>query len=515
MAAPLRLADLLAGLSMVSDLGFALPPGEAIRRCLLATSLARGLGLEPSRVSDVFYTALLEHIGCTGYAHETSVAYGDELAFNAAIARSDTSHLAGALAFAAQVTAGRPPGRRVRGLLFTILRGDRFGRGFATATCEVGRETARRLGLGDDVQRGLEHVVETWDGSQGARGVRGEAIDIAARVTVVASTASLVADLGADAVREVLQRQAGRQLDPAITTACSDQIDGILAELEARDPLDAVLDAEPTPHRTISPPQLIEVAAAIGHVADLKSTFTVGHSSGVASLAVAAGERLGWEAAALARLEVAALLHDVGRVGISNAVWERAGPLTKGDWEQVRLHAYHSERILARSEGLRALAPLVGMHHERLDGSGYHRGARGGEVPREARVLAAADALDAMTHERPHRPARSPSEAARELGAEVRAGRLDAEATDAVVTAATLVPGEGRRTRIERAAGLSEREVEVLRLMSRGLSNRDIAERLVVSTRTAEHHVQHIYTKIGVSSRAAAALFAMEHALLD
>jgi DNA-binding NarL/FixJ family response regulator len=159
------------------------------------------------------------------------------------------------------------------------------------------------------------------------------------------------------------------------------------------------------------------------------------------------------------------------------------------------------------------MATIAGMHHERLDGSGYHRGAAAREIGPEARILAAADAFEAMTHDRPHRGARSPEDAARRLADEASAGRLDASAVRAVAEAAGV--DSPRRGRTERPGGLTEREVEVLRLVAGGLSNREIADRLVLSRRTAEHHVQHIYDKIGVSSRAAAALFAMEHALLD
>jgi HD-GYP domain-containing protein (c-di-GMP phosphodiesterase class II)/DNA-binding CsgD family transcriptional regulator len=511
----LRLADLLASLSMVSDLGFALPPEAAMRRCVIATALAQQLDLPPAQVQDIFYTALLQHIGCTGFAHESWLAYGDEMVVNAELARSDPVDLADAIAFARSVTAGRPLPEQLGRVVFTLARGGSWGRGFATATCEVGRETARQLGLGDGVSRGLEDAVERWDGRSGARGLRGEDISLAARVTAVAYTASVASELPAtDAVRSTMREQSGRVLDPDIVSVFLAHEDEILGEARGRDPVDAVLEAEPAPVRTIPGPELAAVAAAIGHVADLKSTFTLGHSSGVAALAVASARRMGLDGEAVGSLEVAGLLHDVGRVGISNAIWQRPGPLTQSEWEQVRLHAYHSERILTRSGSLREVAPLVGMHHERMDGSGYHRGVRGSSLPFGARLLAAADALDAMTHDRPHRRALTPEEAVRALSDDVHVGRLDAEAVGAVVDAAELVSAV-RPPRVQRAAGLSEREVEVLRLMARGLSNRQIAERLVVSTRTAEHHVQHVYAKIGVSSRAAAALFAMENALLD
>jgi HD-GYP domain-containing protein (c-di-GMP phosphodiesterase class II) len=357
-------------------------------------------------------------------------------------------------------------------------------------------------------------VVEAWDGKEGVRGLRGEEIALPARITAVASTAALFDTIGGDtAVTHVLRRRAGGLLDPTLVAGFLEHQRDLMAEARNRDPRDAVLAAEPEPVRTVAPDRLVAVAAAIGDVADLKSAHTLGHSAGVAALAIAAADRMALDRLARGRLEVAALLHDIGRVGISNAIWEKPGPLTHAEWEQVRLHAYHGERILDRSEALRPMATIAGTHHERLDGSGYHRGARAREIGPEARILAAADAFDALTHDRPHRRRRSAEEATTQLAAEADAGRLDHDAVRAVIAAAGVEPPP--RARAERPAGLSEREIEVLRLLARGLSNGEIADRLVVSRRTAEHHVQHIYDKVGVSSRAAAALFAMEHALLD
>ena len=193
-------------------------------------------------------------------------------------------------------------------------------------------------------------------------------------------------------------------------------------------------------------------------------------------------------------------------------IWEKRGPLTAAEWEQARMHSYHSERMLARSDALAPLARVAGMHHERLDGSGYYRGCQARELSPAVRILAAADAFHAMTQDRPHRPALGTEEAAAELQREVRAGRLDGDAAAAVLE----VAGAGRPRRRDnlRPAGLSEREVEVARLVAAGCSNPEIAERLVISRRTAEHHVQHIYAKVGVSSRAGLALFAHEHDLI-
>jgi HD-GYP domain-containing protein (c-di-GMP phosphodiesterase class II) len=206
------------------------------------------------------------------------------------------------------------------------------------------------------------------------------------------------------------------------------------------------------------------------------------------------------------------MLHDVGRTGVSSGIWGKPGPLSDSEWERVRLHSYYSERVLARSSALAQLGALAASHHERLDGSGYHRGASASPLTPAARILAAADAYHAMTEPRPHRPALTPEAAAEALRSEVRAGRLDGEAANAVLAAA------GHRIRTTRralVAGLSEREVEVLRLLARGHSKKDIAGLLFISEKTVGHHTQHIYSKIGVSTRAGATLFALQHDLLS
>jgi len=195
---------------------------------------------------------------------------------------------------------------------------------------------------------------------------------------------------------------------------------------------------------------------------------------------------------------------------VSSAIWDKPGPLTRGEWEKVRLHAYHCDRLLARPGLLGSIGRIASMHHERLDGSGYFRQAPAGQQPPAARVLAAADTYHAMTEPRPHRPAMTSEQAAAELRAEVKAGRLDPEAVGGVLDAAGMPVGRRR----EQVAGLTAREIEVLRLLARGASIRGIAGTLQISPKTADAHIQHIYAKAVVSSRAAATLFAMQHDLV-
>jgi putative nucleotidyltransferase with HDIG domain len=502
----LRLADLLAALSVTTDLAMGQPPEKAIRACVVATEIARQLDLSGQEVSDVYYTTLLKHLGCTATPHEELLFGPDEIATRPVAERTDIAHPAEVLSLLRATGSGTGPAR-----LRYVARAMTSRKAQAEmlrAICEVATRLAERLRLGARVEEALYQNLERWDGKGEPRRLRGEDIVLPARIAEPATQAAIFHGIGgADAVTAMLERRSGGWFDPTVVEAARDAAPETLARLDEGDPWDEVLRIEPEPVRRVHEDRLDEVAAAFGDMVDLKSVHTPGHSAGVAGLASAAAERLGLDPAAVRR---AALLHDLGRAAVPIGTWEKPGPLTTSDWERVRTHAYQTERILARSEALSELAPLAGMHHERQDGSGYHRGARGGQTPAEARLIAAADVYQALTQPRPHRPARTAGEAAEVVATEAAAGRLDPECVNAVVEAAGHRPA--RRTRWP--AGLSEREVEVLRLLARGLANKAIARRLSISPRTAEHHVQHIYAKIGASTRASATLFGMEHGLL-
>jgi HD-GYP domain-containing protein (c-di-GMP phosphodiesterase class II) len=271
---------------------------------------------------------------------------------------------------------------------------------------------------------------------------------------------------------------------------------------------DDVLACEPSPHVMLDGEAIDRALAAMGNFADLASPYLVGHSAGVAALGSAAGRTCGLGDAEVTVVRRAAFVHDVGRVAVPVLTWQKPAPLTPDEWEQVRLHAYHTERVLSRSPYLATLAPVATTHHERLDGSGYHRGATAASLTPPARVLAAADAYHGMTEPRPYREPLSSGQAADALSQEARAGRLDADAVAAVVEAA----GQPVR-RVERPAGLTEREAEVIGLLAHGLQTKQVARTLGISVKTADRHIQNAYAKIGVSTRAGAALFAMQNGL--
>ena len=357
----------------------------------------------------------------------------------------------------------------------------------------------------------LAGAYEQWNGKGWPGELQGDAVPLAARVAQLAEYTEVAHRVGGvDAAKELAIGRAGTQFDPALVALLCSDAELIFADLDGVGTWKAVIDAEPGLALTLSGEQFDAALMAIADFVDLKSPYTLGHARAVADLVAEAGSRLGFSGPELRTLRRAGLAHDLGRLGVSNAIWDKPGPLGAGEWERVRIHPYLTERMLHQSEALAPLAAIAVAHRERLDGSGYPRGLAGSAISRPARILGAADAYQAMREPRPYRPAFTPEDAARELRADVKAGRLDADAVEAVLGAA------GHRVARRRGgpAGLTAREVEVLRLLARGLSNKEIAARLVISPKTVGNHVEHIYAKIDASTRATASLFAMQHGLL-
>jgi len=503
----LRIADPLIGLSAIGDLGRGLEPGHAARTCFIGCRLARGLEAGDDTVRAVFYAALLQHIGCIAHAHETAPLDGGRtIPVNVAADRTDFSRPADIVTtFLTELSDGDGLLTRLR----MLLPAARMAKVVARTSCEVGEATARRLGLSSEVQAALRHIQEWYNSKGGYLGRKGEEIPLAARVVLAAFTVSIFDLLGGpQAALEAARARAGKMLDPGVADCFVREGPNLLKELADGDVLKSLPDEEPDPKSVVGEEEADEIAIAFGEAVDLRTPYTQGAARRAFDLVGAAAAGVGLEAGVVVQARRAAALRDIGKAALNNAVLEKPGPLTEIDREQVRLHAYQSERVLGRAPALAGEATLVGMHHERQDGNGYHRGLSGASIPVAARVIAAADALVAMTQPRPQRAALSLDEACAQLTGDKG---LDADAVAAVVAAAQ---GSTPRRRRTLPAALSERQVEVLRLVAHGLTNRQIADRLVVSPRTAEHHVQDIYVKIGVASRAGAALFASEHDLL-
>jgi HD-GYP domain-containing protein (c-di-GMP phosphodiesterase class II) len=510
-SAPLRLTELLASASLATDLGTGQPLGHALRTSVLAVALADELGCARELVRAAHQFALLRFLGCTADAAETAAAVGgDDVAFNAAMAPAVMgSGRELAARFVRAAGAGRPVGRRAA----LIARGLADVRGAARSLsmhCEVAALLARRAGLSPPLVEALEHAYERWDGNGHPDGLARDDVPAAVRIGVVARDAELASRVGVPPA-EWLRRRRGRAYDPAVVDAFERVGPSVLADLAGADEWERALAAEPAPVTTISPAELDGVLTALADFADLKSPWLRGHSRSVAALAESAGRLAGLDGPACDALRHAGLVHDLGRVAVPGGIWDKPGALTTGEREQVRLHPYHTERVLVRCRPLAGLAELAAAHHERLDGRGYHRGLAGPALARPVRILAAADAYAALTADRPHRRAHAHAAAARVLEAD--AAGLDGDAVACVLAAASGRAPASARPRFP--AELTEREVEVLRLLARGRSNREVAVQLVISPKTVGRHVENLYRKLGVSSRAAAAVFAMEHRLLD
>ena len=504
-----RAAEVIAALCLGTDLGMGFPFEHGLHSTVIASRLADRLGVDRAAASQTYYACMLMYSGCTTDAEVAAETYGGSRTshFVPVTFGSRREMLAGILR--ALPTPGSSAPARAIEIARRFPKASRERDPHLAAICEVAQMLAARLGLPAQVQDLFVHLTERWDGKGWLGRAKGEEIPPAIRIVHVARDAAFQRMLGGEAFAvRVVRERAGHAFDPHVAACLADGAAEILALDQEASAWNDTLAGEPYPQLTLEGEAIDRALAAIGDFADLISPHLSGHSAGVAELASAAAERCRIDDAGIATIRRAALVHDLGRVAVHPRIWLKPGSLSADEWEQVRLHPYHTERVLSRSPFLSALAPVAGAHHERLDGSGYHRGAAGAELALPARVLAAADAYRAMTELRPYREPLPAEQAADELAREASAGRLDADAVTAVIEAAgQQVP------RLERPAGLTEREAEVVSLLARGLQTKQVARALGISAKTADHHIQSSYRKIGVSTRAGATLFAMEHGL--
>ncbi len=508
----IRAAEVVGALSLATDLGTGQPLEHALRTAVLAVRLGELAGASAQELADTYYVALLHASGCTSNGHEATQLYGDDIAHRAAFYLIDPTNPAEVLAFyRAHVGAGRAPEVRAALIEDAIANaGPRARAAFATM-CEVAQRFAGWLDLDSSIQAALEYVFARWDG-RGFPDARRRR-DPVADASPARGEGRLPLPLRCrpDEARAVVERRSGAAYEPRLADLAVRNFADLLAELDDARMWEQALATEPFPQIWIAGERVDAAFMAIAALTGLKSPWLREHSTGVAELAEAAAWRMGLPAASVTLVRRAALAHDLGRVGVSNAIWEKPGPLGFGDWERVRLHPHFSERAFAQSPALAPIGILAGSHHERLDGSGYHRGTRGPALDQTARILAAADCYVAMREARPYRAALDAPAAEAELMREAEEGRLDPEAVDAVLAAAGHLVRERPR---ELPAGLTERELEVLLVLVRGESNQEIAQGLGISAKTVGHHVQHVYQKAGVRSRAAATLWAFEHGLV-
>jgi HD-GYP domain-containing protein (c-di-GMP phosphodiesterase class II) len=509
---PLRLVEAAGVLSLATDLSMGQPLEHGLRTALVAVRLAQAMGLPEDDQVTVFYTGVLHFAGCTAESEIDARFFGDELVSRPQMLEVQLGTRRELMAMAARTAhQGRPPLSRAAVMARSAVGGIAEFRKWAASHCDVARLLGARMGFSEPVQLSLRHLYERWDGKGMPGDLRGEQIPQAVRLMQVAQDADVAFQRGgAELARRILAGRAGSGLDPAAVTAFLSAGDQVFKDLDAPSIWEDTLLAEPGPRPVVSAERLDDCLEAVADFADLKSMWTIGHSRGVAQLAEEAAVVAGLATDDVLLVRRAALVHDIGRVAVPVGVWGKPGPLNRDEREQVRLHAYHSERVLDTVPGLRSLGRLAGSHGERCDGSGYHRGSRLGDLSPVAWLLAAADCYHAMREERAYRPALSAEAAADTLSKEASAGRLAPEAANAVLVAA----GQPGRP-VRRPAGLSERECQVLGLVARGLATKQVARRLGISPKTCDHHIQNLYIKAGVSTRAGATLFAMQHGLVS
>jgi HD-GYP domain-containing protein (c-di-GMP phosphodiesterase class II) len=502
------LAEVVASISLAADLGLGQPMDHVLRSCALATRFAERLGVDEATREATYWVTLFVSAGCTGQSFELARIFGDDLEFRAASYRAAPTTLSQLRFFIGRAGPDVSVIRRalVRAdLLRTQLKAVETSlESHSRISCQL----ASALGLGPNVTTALEQTFARWDGKGLPRGLGGAEIELSMRICVLVDAAEVLErERGVQASHAVLLGSRGAWFDPALVDAwCSAD----LTVDASIDLWDEVVAREPGDRAPLTEDEIEHALELIADYADLKSPWFTGHSRGVAELASSAARAAGLPADQVRDVRRAALVHDIGRNGVPNSIWDKPGPLTAAELERVHLHAYYTDRVLRRAGGLAHLAAIASAAHERSSGTGYPRAISGQTIPLLGRFLEAADAYHAMREDRPHRPARSAAEATRILRDGVRAGELDAAAVDAVLTAA------GQRTgkRPTNPAGLSVREVDVLVLVARGLTNRAVAQQLGISPKTVGNFVERIYAKAGVSSRAEAALFAMQHGLV-
>jgi HD-GYP domain-containing protein (c-di-GMP phosphodiesterase class II) len=508
-------------LAYATDLATGHSRDFALRACVLAMRLAEIAKLDEATRRAVFHQALLRYIGCNADTHILAAAWGDEIALRRDLHRIDMGDRVEFVAVLVRAITRTLPDASPEELAEAVQRGiagaAQVNIPVLSGHCEVAQRIAERLGLAPELRETLGQIYERWDGRGMPRGLSGEAVKYPVRLVTLAQDVVALADThGREALSSMIARRAGGAYEPELARLFLDHADRLLPGLDEPVDRETILGLEPEPHALLDEEGCEEAYLALADMIDMRMPFTFGHSRAVASLAGAAAKQMGLPTSDIRAVRWAAYTHDIGEMAVPVSIWMRASALTERETDAARLHPYHGERALAALGGDgRMVAALVQRHHERLDGSGYHRNSRSPDLSPTARILAAAEAFQTAREARPHRSASSDAAAAAKVRAAVKEGTLCPDAVEAVLTCAGQRAPRAQRSGGKGLAGLTPREIEVLRLIAAGDTAKEAARKLEIAPKTADNHIQSLYSKIGVSTRAGAALYALERGLVQ
>jgi len=416
MDGSVRLAEVLGALSRALDITEGQPPGHCVRCCWIGVHVGRNLGLDEAALRDLYYTLLLKDLGCSSNAARICELYlADDLTF-----KRDFKHLDGSLPqvlrfVIAHTGAEAGLAERFRSVVNIMRNGGEIVTSLIETRCQRGAAIARRMRFSEDVAQAIIDLDEQWNGAGKPMGKIGTEISLFARIALLAQVADVFYMAGGpDAALAEIKSRAGTWFDPAVVFAfCEVAADAEFWTILARPDIEAVvLDLEPGQQDAVADENYLDdIARAFAQVIDAKSPFTSGHSERVAVFSDLIAEEMGYHAARRRWLKRAALLHDIGKLGVSNSVLDKPGKLDDDEWVSMRDHARLSEDILSRIGAFADLAVVAGAHHERLDGKGYPNGKTADELDLDTRILSTADVFDALTADRPYRKAMPVSKA--------------------------------------------------------------------------------------------------------
>lgn len=406
----MKLSELIGALSYALDITEGQPAGHCVRSCWIGMHIGRAAGLGEAQLWELYYTLLLKDLGCSSNAARICELYlTDDLDFKRDFKTVGDS-LPQVLSFVLRHT-GLKAGlaERFRSVMTILRDGPAIAQDLIATRCQRGAEIARLLRFSEGVAAGIYSLDEHFNGQGKPERLAGAAIPVYARIALLAQVIDVFhTAAGRDSALREAHARAGSWFDPALVSAFDGvaQDAGFWTMLVSPELDRAVFALEPAGREVaLDEDYLDDIAAAFGQVVDAKSPYTSGHSGRVALYTDMIAEALGLPETRRRWLRRGALLHDVGKLGVSNSVLDKAGSLDRDEWAAVREHAAYTETILGRIAAFGELAAIAGAHHERLDGTGYPRGLAGAAITLETRIITTADIFDAITAERPYRGA--------------------------------------------------------------------------------------------------------------